>query len=921
MTADGKKMAMEKKYYVIGLGGYGSKLAEELGLKIKKDCSSVVSVAFDTDNCELQANGCDYKFNLSSMGNFDSVVSNLSKKKNIELFHNFDDIEFNYARSLHMNKGSSLWRMKAYVSFINFMCDDKNKRQLDSFIEEIAFKPNVESEFYFVGSLAGGTSSALALPLALYFKKLFKELNYRNYKTVFFASAPDVFAMQLNAELKSKAFANAYATLSEINTVNSIANRRGAKKFIIGGENLPFGELFNGENGEYNYRACAPFNDIVIFDRTPSINSVETFRLNVCSYIYYYFLGLVNLEKSNLFGDLGIYSSYCVSELDYSLENNVNYVSKYITNKKLCEEFNKAYTTFKNAEKGSYNDDLHKENVSETERFTSEVVKCLVNMRGGELDKASVLLNRGEEFDFGEDITYNDNEIKYYGLFRSYFFNLIKENEEYLELIEKLNKSYFTKDENNKIKFNKRNKKEKLNEFVDYYKELYDEIKDLFNNLIDNYFNNQEIEKLIFNNSDLSIEKVIKIDGKFIHPTLALVKLSHVYNILCQRQRVYLKLSEAEIYRSIIDKETPIKILKLKDFKIVKKGYGSLPATRLINTFDDVKIEQDEKINKHEKIINNKFEVKTPNKEEGYIISDLKIALENCIDLIFGIFISKITKSVELLINNYREFYENIYLISRKLNNDCTDLIFDDNSSNVLYHVRSNQFDRSKDVNNYLMENLSRDISVIDDGYGKILFKFARELKDENLIDVSNITEELFNCEKEYLKQSSFYLELEKKNVLSAMSEPNVKCYAKSLLKKACGVSPIFITENAPSEIHKRTLYVSKDVAEYVLSHKSEFLLRETSLVGAVEELLSSMGDFDTQVKIAENLSNCKLFVVSEKSGIDLQSISKINCKDGLALYETEYHNAIKNKTQYYSEMWNPHIFLLDGETELSNLK
>ncbi len=919
MTADGKKMVMEKRYYVIGLGGYGSKLAEELSLKMKKDCSSVVSLAFDTDNYEIQGNGCDHKFNLSAIGDFDSVVTGLSKKKNIELFANFDDIEFNYAKSLYMNKGSSLWRMKAYVSFINFMSDERNKRQLDKLIEEIAFKPSVESEFYFVGSLAGGTSSALALPIALYFKKLFRELNYKNYKTIFFASAPDIFALELNAELKSKAFANAYATLSEINTVNSISNRRGSKKFIIGGENLPFGELFNGESGEYNYRACAPFNDIVIFDRMPSINSIETFRLNVCSYIYYYYLGLVDLEKRNLFGDLGIYSSYCVSELDYCLENNVNYVSKYITNKRIVDEFDKAYKTFVRAEKSSFNDDSHKENVFETERFTSAVINTINNMRETKFDKASILLSRGEEFDFGEDITYNDSEIKYYGLLRNYFFDAIKENEEYNDLINKLNKLYFTKNKENKINFNSKNKKEKLIEFTNYYKEFYGEIKDLLNNLINNYFNNDEIEKLIFGNSDLSIENVIKLDDKFIHPTLALVKLSHVYNLLCQRQRSYLKVSETEIYRSIIDKETPINILKLKEFKLSKKGYGSLPATRLIKTFDSVKVEQEEIINNNKKI-NNIFEIKKPKIEEYYIISDLKIALENCIDLIFGIFISKIAKSVELLINNYSQFYENTYLMSRRLTDEYTDLIVEDNVSNVLYNVRSNSFDRTKDVESYLCENLSRDFSDIDNTYGKTLFDFAKNLSGRELSDVKNITEKLVNGEKEYFKQSNCYSLLEGKNVLSAMCEPNVKNYLKSVLKKACGVTPLFITENDPNEINKKTLYVSKDVAEYVLSHKDEFLLRETSLELAVEELLSSMGDFDTRVKIKEDLSNCKLFIVSQKSGISLESITKVKCKDSVALYETEYRKAIFNKSEYYSEMWNPHLFMLDGSTELFDL-
>ncbi len=910
---------MEKKYYVIGLGGYGSKLAEELSLKMKKDGSSVVSIAFDTDNYEIGDNACDYKFDLSAQGNFDSVVTNLLKKNKIKLFPDFESIELNYAKCLHMSRGSSLWRMKAYICFINFMCDENNKKTLDSLIEKIAFNPSVESEVYFVGSLAGGTSTALTLPIALYFKKTFRELNYKNYKTIYFASTPDIFGVLLNTELKTKAFANAYATLLEINTVNSVAFKRESHEIAIGNEKMPFGELFNGTSGEFSYKACAPFNDIVLFDRTAGVASIDNFRLTVGSYIYYYHKGLVNLEKNKSFDDMGIYSSFCVSELNYNLENNVNYVSKYITNKKIHEEFNKAYNLFIKTQKGDYLVGNSKEKVSETEEFTRAVVKCVQSLYDEKLDKPSILLNRNENYDFGEDIAFNDGEIKYYNLIRVYFNQLIKENVEFSEINNKLNKSYFAKKEENKIYFENKKKKDKLQEFKDYYKDIYNQIKEFLNNLIEQYFNDNEIEKLIFENDKLSIENIIKIDDKYIQPTLALVKLSYFYNILCQRQRAYSKLSEAEIQRSIIYKDTPIKIFELKDLLTAKRGYASLSSFRLINTFENKKIEQEKLINTKKKN-KNIYDIKNPKHEEFYLISDLKKALDNSVDVIFGIFITKITKSVEVLIENYRKLYENTHLINKKLKNDLIDLTYCDDSSSVVYNARSNEDERLKDVNDYLFEINNNDYSDIDNKYGKAVFEFVKNLEGEIGNDLSDITEKLSSSEIERFKQSNFYSMLESKNVLSAMCEPRIDNYSKSLLKRASNIRPHFITANRPSEIERRTLYLSKGVAEYVLSKKDELLLRETALDKAVEELLSSMGDFDTQVNIFDELSNSEIFVIAKKCAVNLDSIVKVSSEGEIALYKAEYHKAIRNKSEYCSEMWNPHIFLLDGKTKLCNI-
>ncbi|MBR2376894.1 MAG: hypothetical protein IKA85_03845 [Clostridia bacterium] len=907
---------MDKKYYVIGLGGYGSKLAEELSLKMKKDGASVISLAFDTDHSEIEGRNCDYNFDLSCQGDFSTVVTDLLKKK-IKVFDDPDAIELNYAKCLLMDRGASLWRLKAYISFINFMSINDNKKRLDNLIEEIAFNPSVESEFYFVGSLAGGTSSALALPISLYIKKYFRELNYRKFKTIFFASTPDIFALSLNAELKTKVFANAYATLSEINTVNLITTKHLNKKFIIGKETMPFGVLFDGTSQEYNFKACAPFNDVVLFDRMPSTTSVDTFRSTVESYIFYYYKGLIELEKNKEFDDVGIYSSFTVSELNYNLENNLDYVSRLITNKKIKEEFSKAYHSFKNTTSIKAIGGDSKEQYSTTEKFTITVADYVESLKGESLDRTCILLNRDETYNFGGEIEKDNDVSRYYEEIEKYFYNLINEDEKYSQLKNKLEKYYFTKKEENKINFNSKGKKGKLIEFTNYYEELFKELNSVVNNLIGNYFNNIEFENLIFENTDLSIEKIIKVDDNFIHPTLALFKLSQLFNFISDKKRNYLELEESEIHEAIIYNKISDKIFNFYRVHRGNKGYSRLSNTRLVDTF--TKKSQIKKILKIKD--KNNYLFKYPKFEEKYLISDFKCAMQNAFNNLLGIFISKITNSIEKLINNYCEFYNNLNFIDRKIQNEIGDLEYSDNSSNGFFEIRANKEDRINDANNFIYEIKKGNYTNIDSGYGKAIFEFAKGFNSEKAnSQFKEIANDLCAIERDNLKDTKYYQQLLLKNVLSAMCEPTTKNYSKSILSRATKIRPSFVTNNKPNEIDKRTLHLSKDVAEYILSNAKNLLIRETNLELAVEELLSNIGEYETAVIVNDNLSSNEAFIVAEKSGVNLSNIIKIKCDDGVSLYKAEYDKAVKNKSDYYSEMWNPHVFLLNGETELYDI-
>ncbi len=906
------KKGMKKNYYVIGIGGYGSKLAEEISQRIKKDCSSVFSVAIDTDYDEINSVCTDYKFDLSSFEDFSKTLEDL-QKKDIEFFLDNEAIELNYAKILTMNRGSSLWRMKAYISFVKFLTNEQNKKQFDDFIEKIASDKEEESEIYFVGSLAGGTSSALMLPIALYLRKSFRELNYKKFKTIFFASSPDIFALSLNGELKTKAFANAYATLAEINTVNMVANRRDKKDLVLGGKNMPFGILFDGTSDEYDYKECAPFNDVVMFDRMPSVTSVEAFRSIVCTYVYYYYLGLVSLTKNKSFNGVDIYSGYSVSELNYSLDDTVEFVSKYVTAKKLKDEIIRTYNEIKKTE----NIEVFKNNkLSDTEKFARQVEDYVTNLHDEKLDRPALLLGRGEEYEVASGIMEDEWISKYFDKIKLYLSEKIDEEEKIIDLKNKLKKSFFNKEENLKINFTVKGRKAKKKEFTDYYKNLFNQLIETTNELINKSFLEQKIEKLIIKNGELSIKNIIIEGNKFVHPTLAFIKLSRLLNFFSGKKRAYSLLSELEIGRCVNHKEFPSKLYDYDNHLLGGRGYGKLPIGRLNKTF--IPEENAEPIEPRKKI-KNIYKIYNPKIDETFILSDINNVYENVKKSILGIYISKIVLSISNLIDNYCKLFDGAKNITKSLEKKLNELIQENGVQSGFYEVRSSREQRILDATTYQKEMLYNLNFDMDEIYGRNAFEYATscDLSDgTNDRFMANILEAL----SEQIIKSEFYEKLSAKNVISAMGELRDINLSNSTLNKACKIRPVLITENRPTEIEKRTLYISKEVAEYVCDNAKELMLREKSLTGAVEELLSGAGDYETQVQIYEGLEKTKAFVVAEKSAINLASITKVKCEDAKALYKAEYDKAIKNKQEYCTEMWNPHLFEVSESTKLSNV-
>ncbi len=132
---------------------------------------------------------------------------------------------------------------------------------------------------------------------------------------------------------------------------------------------------------------------------------------------------------------------------------------------------------------------------------------------------------------------------------------------------------------------------------------------------------------------------------------------------------------------------------------------------------------------------------------------------------------------------------------------------------------------------------------------------------------------------------------------------------------------PNLLTKNPVEEKECKSLYISSETADYVLNACDRLNIKSTESIDAVDQLLVNVGEYETQVKLLEGLSSKKAYVVSEKYGVKLSNLSKMNGDDDVAIYKEEYERAIKNVEKYQTAMWNPHLFEIDGKVNLVKIK
>ncbi|MBQ7339325.1 MAG: hypothetical protein IJW43_00545 [Clostridia bacterium] len=910
---------MKRNFYTIGIGGFGIKLAEETSRKMRDGKSSVISLAIDTDHFEIKDADCNHIVDMSYPDKLGSILDCLNEK-GIRIFSEEEISDLGYVLTLPMDKGANLWRIKAMVSFIAYMSDRENKEKFDKILDEIALELDTEHVFYVMSSLAGGTGSALTLPITLYIKKYLREKGLEKTKFIYFSACPDVFVEGMNAELKSKSYANAYASLLELNTVNTVALRRGKSSFNIGfDEEKAFGVLFDGENPECHSKKYLPFEKVVMFDRMPGIFSTD-FHLNLLAdYVNFYSQGLTAKEEKEKFNSQGIFKSYSVAELDYSVDNIIDYIAKYRVNNSLKKEWLKFYNEVENYQTTKSLSPKSKVASSEIEEYANKIQSFFETLDIGRGEKTAYALDRLDAVELESTI---DDE----SWLDKYLIDLSN------GIIEKLqDESYL--DLSQKFKYNEENKKEKISlaDFSEKVDSLYIDLTNFYLETLQKTYSFDDESLFLSTEKDLFslITHALKDGNEFIHPTLALVRLTSLYVKLVKRAKRYCSLTEEELEKSQKENKLPEKLLLLSAPIRGHKGYGSLKEDRFKRIVAKIEKKVDVKslkfFEKRAYLKDKKrYALKNPSVDEKFVLADFNSILEEIVLNFRGLYVKKLISLVETLINSYKKMIKDVSLYSYQFGCEVEAAEKERISQGVYYGVNTSKKDRENAVKEYFAEARLGGFNYEDNFMGKLAFEYSLEQSKKPYTDslkpIESFINSLVNETLTKIKASDYYAKISTKNVFSAVIEPFDKKPEKNYLKTALMLKDNFLTENPQEQSQRKTLFVSPKIAEYILEHKKELFVRATESKDALDEFIVNLGEYETEIEFVDGLSDRKAYVVSEKNGITFESISKANGEKFVSVYKNEYEKSIDNIEKYSTQMWNPHLFDLRNGIDLIRL-
>ncbi len=909
-----KEEFMKRNLFNIGIGGFGSRLSSEVTRKMKGNGLAVTSFAVDTDLEDIKEISCDYKLNMFVPERLCDTLERLESEK-VRIFSE-DTRELGYVKNLPMDKGANSWRMKAMVSFISYMNDEENKKKFDDYLDSFSFNADDSYVFNVFTSLAGGTGSALFIPLTLYIKRFLKEKGCRKVEFTLYCACPDIFVEGLNRELKAKAYANAYASLSELHTINCVALRKNQSKIKIGYENSSVGVLFDGGNSEYYNKERMPFGEVYIFDRMPGLFSTDIHLSILADYAYYVMSGY---SAETPVKNCAIIKSYTASQINLDTEDIIDYIAKYGVENSINNELFTPFFQLERSETLPTDSKYNGGRRDEVGEYSNKIIRFVENLSVSSKEKTTCLLGRLDEENHPLIIDNDDWLLSY----RKKIFNAIGkrfENDEYKEIVSSLVKS----------KDKKKSKRKALADLLDKIKVLNEKLDEYY------AFTEETVEKENFKDfllgDDLNtslVENVLKEDGKYIHPTLALVRLCKIYVEFIEQKEMSANVNKKKNNAKEKGKGIPDELLLLVNHVTDSFGYGALGKDRFLRVIakreDKTNVNDLSSKEKRAYLRRKKRYVLSNANAEGTIYFDYREVLQNIVYDKESYYFEKFAELVGGLIEEYQNTVKELSLIKYQIKEEVSSSKKERVSQGVYYGVATSEEEREKSLTEYCDEIRPLGHFDADNDLGRRVFEYSLnnigKEKTDSLKPITKLFELFVSDAKERIKKTDFYEKLEGENVFSKILEPIRKSYEDSYVRKAMMISSNLLTVNKVKEKETKILFISKNTAEHVLSLKDKLNLRAETAIDAVDELIVDMGEYNAYIKIVDEMSDKKAYVICEKSGITVPSLSKMNGDKDLCIYKDEYEKAMEKVVSLDTPMWNPHIFDIKSGIDLVVIK
>ena len=328
---------MGKQILLLGIGQTGCEVGEAFLHRMQSDTVGTRAFAVDTDARTFVNTELAKKVPMVSDSSLHAAVERLGNEWVRGFFPaDWEKDGTDFAKRLPMDSGANLWRMKAYISFLDFLGNKKMMERFHSELNAVADLAGADGiELLTVASTVGGTGSGLFLPVTLYVKKYLKSIGARIVSSNCLLVMPKIYEQSLSSEQRIKGYANAYAALRELNAVNVAAFGEGGTGhppigFKLGDEQAKCGVLFDTESPEFCNKESAPFDKVIIFERTPGVNSV-TAHVDIIADV------LVSVSKCGAElsteaneneSSTAVYEGISLTKVSYAPDSIVKYISK-----------------------------------------------------------------------------------------------------------------------------------------------------------------------------------------------------------------------------------------------------------------------------------------------------------------------------------------------------------------------------------------------------------------------------------------------------------------------------------------------------------------------------------------------------------------------------------------------------------------
>jgi len=966
-----------KNILLIGIGGTGSKAVDIFNQKLEElgnpTGNHVTALVFDTDSGDLKKIKYAKTIAMADSASVGTICDRLGKEHLREWF----PCDEKAIRAQEMVRGASQWRKKSYLAFLNLMNKPQSRSTFISALEEMTIDPQASCEVYVVASVAGGTGSGSFIPIALYAKRYLRKTLGKDPIVNAMIVLPDVYAGAQTAENRVKVYANAYAILRELNAINLVSrnynaglaeHKKAPIRFKIGNENEPnVGLLFDSMDKQFWTPEAAPFSQIFLLDHIPGLNSVTAHNIVLANSLYTMLCTDIGasfdsefsnheLLRSQSNGSNAIYAGVSTAQITFPKDA----VLDYLAHRKTLDACTSELLVLHNAVEAAI-----KENERQAKscgrnydmknyEYAKIVVEKVLDL---EANGNEILLAIKERcidvYDADGHLQEPGSAVSFCDTLDEFICNKIKSKDDVIEEMKAAVAPLIKgkKDPNTAlIQKIARDMKEKI---FTYYLDCVDAIKRLSVSTADAILSLDGKKKAYVDKDHSVVEKLLKKNGKFIHPVAALIQLCLLRTAIEERHQIEgCKDRFWEELKSRTISDLPEQFYELKNTKeaahgkqeqsVLSRGRSIYKEYNVATRFKNLISSDNSSDYLKQKRTNTKADA-------VYVLDDAKIIL----DTVFSEAQEQMTLKIydlvayclDLLISKYRSFFKRFDKEKEGLTEDVKSALRKESGViDSVINVYSSP-ENKEAIYKIVTDTPSTTDAVVaaDDVVGHGVFAAVENLASAEYARNNSCNERdsgayrtlfgsMVNAYRESMLKSEEYVRIGSYNVIEAIVEENGGRFKSKQVTDALAAAfakaqeiatpPIRLSPNAEGAdlVNPSTITVfmmSTETARYLKRHADDFGLQypvgQASEADAIhacaEEFVHTYsGQSGARVAIVDTMPDQILYCTGEIMDISPLYIAKFNELGEDNVYFRYYQEALDNWKKYGTDMWNPHL-------------